>query len=501
MSFGGRKKFLIDYFAVGIAMVFFSLRPLVLIPIITRRMGMEAYGVWAQVVTTATFLGPVLTLRLMSALSRYLSGTARHHDLSRCYLFGGMAVLSGGVVLLLVTAMAPRVISGFVFGDSDLTVYVWPAMCYSITSGLLVMAQSYYYTNGRGITYSIMQSIWLIGDCILAFFVSYTGSIATCIYTLSGWELVICLFTYMEIIRRHGWAKPSISGFPKIWRFAGYMMLNHWIFFLASNASKYVIVALLGLELVGIYQVTFQVAAIVGLISTPTQYVLMPMLSAAWNSGAKKQLIPLARLAYLMQMLLGLPLIAVLLQLGEYLINLLSRKASLPSPYLLLLLLAATFMYGLYQVSSQACRLTGKFTALQVITLVSGVLNIGLPFLLIPKFGLIGAGIAYCASMIFMSVLQYKESVPILGTMDWLRGFKAFILGAMLYVFLFPVHYLGVGDLGKLLAGAGIAVVVYIAGFFALRFYSMNDLRQAFAKLRARPAVNPVEETVCQEQQ
>src|SRR5690554_4165785 len=122
----GRGKFLKDYLAVGISLSLFSLKPLVFIPIITTYMGKEAYGVWSQVLLTTLFLGPVLTLRLMSALSRFLAGSRDDTAISGAYLFAVLIVFGMSAIVFGVSLGMPSHLSQLIYGDQTLTQYVVP---------------------------------------------------------------------------------------------------------------------------------------------------------------------------------------------------------------------------------------------------------------------------------------------------------------------------------------------------------------------------------------
>ena len=485
LALGGRKKFLGDYLAVGISLSLMSLRPLVFIPIITSWMGRDAYGVWAQVLVTSMFLSPVLTLRLMSALTRFLAGSHNDRDISRAYLFSVFTVACMSGLVLLTTGLLPETISQAVYGNGELTHFVWPGMIFACCVALFAMLSTYFCTIGRQFTYSIFVSTKILGECALMLLLGPRGDMALCIYALSGWVLLIALIILAVIIARHGWARPSLAGFPGIWRFAFWMFLTQWLFFGASHASRYVIVALLGLEGVAVYMVAFQLANIIGLVSAPNQMVLLPALSKHWNAGKPEQARPVIRLAFLVQAVLGLAVLAMMQQLARPLILGLTRGKLVPAPALVFCLCAGVFLYGVFQLSEMAFRMTRRFAWLQVIIAAGALANIGLSLLLIPHLGLLGAGLGYLAAMTVMVVPAYLIAFRVFGAgIDLVRTLKAAALAGLVYLALMPIHLIPVGNIAKLALGVCITGVTFVAGFLLLRIYRLGELRALWARLR-----------------
>ena len=487
MALGGRKKFLGDYLAVGLSLSLQSLRPLVFIPVITGYMGTEAYGVWAQVVVTSAFLSPILTLMFMSALTRFLAGSHNDRDVSRTYLFSVLIVAGMSAVVLFLTGLVPGAVSQLVFGDASLTPYVWAGMVFACCSALSFMLSTYFCTVGKQVTYSIFRSVEILGQCVLILLLGPRGGIALCIYALSGWLLVLALIVLAVIIARHGWARPSLAGFPGLWRFAFWMLLTQWLFFAASSASRYVIVAMMGLEGVAVYMVAFQVANITGMVASPNQLVLLPPLSAYWNAGQPERARPLIRLAFLVQAVLGLSAVAMMQQLAEPLILGLTRRGFVPAPALVFCLSGGVFLCGWYNLSEMAFRMTRRFAVLQVIIAAGGLVNIGLSFLLIPRLGLLGAGLAYFVSMTVLTVPAYLIAFRAFGAgADLVRTLKAAALAGLVYLALVPIHSIPVGNIAKLVLGVCIAGVTFVAGFLLLRIYGLGELRAMWAQLRRR---------------
>ena len=66
-------KFTRDTMITGLSSLFLSVKNLITLPFITKFLGAEIYGVWAQLLVTLGFLVPVACIGLPFALVRFLA--------------------------------------------------------------------------------------------------------------------------------------------------------------------------------------------------------------------------------------------------------------------------------------------------------------------------------------------------------------------------------------------------------------------------------------------
>ena len=66
------KKFTKDVGLAGVAQLVTSIKGLILLPILTKTLGAEMYGIWAQILVTVSLLMPLTLLQLEYAMTRFL---------------------------------------------------------------------------------------------------------------------------------------------------------------------------------------------------------------------------------------------------------------------------------------------------------------------------------------------------------------------------------------------------------------------------------------------
>ena len=67
------QKFTKDIGIIGLTELVIALKGLVILPIITKLLGVENYGIWAQLIVTLSLITPIATLGLPYTLVRFLA--------------------------------------------------------------------------------------------------------------------------------------------------------------------------------------------------------------------------------------------------------------------------------------------------------------------------------------------------------------------------------------------------------------------------------------------
>ncbi|NSW87286.1 MAG: lipopolysaccharide biosynthesis protein [Syntrophobacteraceae bacterium] len=475
----GRRKFLTDYLAVMISIAFYSLRPLVLIPVILSNMGTTSYGIWAQILATSMLLSPLISLRLNNVLTRYLSGTEDGRHLSGAFLMATFVVIVSVGVIFFTGIWMGEPLAWLIYGNSEYTRFLWPAIAYSGSCAFFLVAGAYLNTIQRQVQFAVYRSVLVLGDCLIIFAFARIMDISDCTYALSAWQVALSIVILGGMVAQHGLAKPSLVGMPGLWPFLFSLLASHFLSFAAGNANRFVLVNLMGLENLAAFQVALQIATIVGLVGAPNQHILIPSLAGHWNRNEKEAIYSLVRLALLLLVLFGLPCMAFVAQVGPIAIGLLTRKSINADSSLLLILSAGVFLKTVFQTMTYSYHLTRQIWQVLIPVGISSIINIALPFVLVPSLGLRGAAVAYLASMFLLVLATYRHSALVFGTgPDWKQTYKAFIMAVAIYLALWPIRSLGMGALSILFLSSCVAGALWITGFLAFKFIPLSELKQ-----------------------
>lgn len=172
------------------------------------------------------------------------------------------------------------------------------------------------------------------------------------------------------------------------------------------------------LAAVGTYGVGFRVAVVVSLLLVGVQGALTPQVLARHREpDTPAELARALRLFWAV----GCVTFVVLSVLAEPLVRLLAAPTYFGAARVVPLLVPAAFLAGLY-VFAPGPNIAGRMRGFAIVNVVSGALNLGLAFALVPSFGIRGAGIATVISSAVAFVAMMAISQPLYRVPhDWQR--------------------------------------------------------------------------------
>ena len=118
------KKFTKDIGLVGIAQLVGVLKGLILLPILTKTLGAESYGIWAQILATVSLLMPLALLQLGFAMTRFLAAEKDKTKISKGFysIFAASSFTAFALSLLIFLLAEPLAVA--VFGGAGAAYFV-----------------------------------------------------------------------------------------------------------------------------------------------------------------------------------------------------------------------------------------------------------------------------------------------------------------------------------------------------------------------------------------
>lgn len=190
------------------------------------------------------------------------------------------------------------------------------------------------------------------------------------------------------------------------------MMLSTSILLIMSWADSVIIGIFKAESEIGIYNVAIKLAMISGLVLGAINSIVAPKLSEAYNNGRKKEFALIVRQSTRVIFFSSLPILIFLIVFPEFLLSFFGSEFLIGKTTLYVLLVGQIInaFSGSVGVIMQ---MTGREKLFQNILIVALIINIGMNFLLIPTYGIIGAAIASSASIVFWNLTSvafiYKE--------------------------------------------------------------------------------------------
>jgi O-antigen/teichoic acid export membrane protein len=241
-------------------------------------------------------------------------------------------------------------------------------------------------------------------------------------------------------------------------------------------------------QLAGLYSIAVKLAGAVAFIVRAFQYAWPPLAYSVRDDAEAARLYGLVTTYYLL--VSGL-VVAGLALLGRWVLRLLAAPAYYDAYRALPWVALGWALYGLWVVflviAGRAKVTTRNFPA----ALAGLATNVILILILVPIWGIAGAGLALCGAYVVMLTIMYLLTRHAFTVQfEWLRLVRlAVVMGGMAAAgdLLLPTHG-AVGLLSRLLVALAIGPVLLVTGFFHQA--ELRQLRALAARLR-RPYPPP----------
>ncbi len=476
-----------DALFYGIAVIAERLVSFLIIPILTKNLSQEFYGVWTQIIVTVGLLSPVVLMGFSSATVRFLSGEEDSQKISSIFHWMAAIVLSISFLVILVTFFFGSALSKVMFGNSHLYrfVYLFGLFLLADISFELILSflraqkkikilSVYYFLKNAG-------RVIVLSLGILLFHLNFFYTLASIVIL----QLGLIVFMYVKDIfnklgfnlylKKVPWKKIICFSLP----------LVPYTFSIWGNnfADRYFILHILDIKQVSIYAVSYSLAAIIAVLYGIIGFILYPHISELWNKGDKKGVADMFNKAICYYLFFVFPLIAILTIFSNPIIRVLSTSSYLSGWQIIFWLALGISIFGLYELNIYPMLLENKTFLIFIISIAALMMNIVLNIIMIPRIGILGAAIATFisnATLAFLTIMNNARHVSSY-TFPWKTVFKVMSATSIMCLILFAVrYYADINNFWRLLSAVILGMVIY----GAIDLLSKNSfLRQLKANL------------------
>lgn len=394
---GNGSAFVRDIGLSSIAPFIKKVKGVALIPIITKWIGAEAFGVWKQFSVTSGFIAILATVGTAQVIHRYLAPMERPERFSAHFFAIATIIFGIAGVFAVGLALAPQFFSTGIFGSDTSLVPLYLLAAYipilAFVNRLLTFlkARRRFDVVAPLVVVRDLGSIFLLSAVIL-FGGGVTGAIGAFVF----WEVLGGLATF-ELARRKAELKIVRPDFSRLKRYLSFglpLILVTVGSRFAEFADRYVIVNLMGIEDVGIYSVAYAGGAVGVLFLKPFTQVLLPDFSVLVESGERQQIE--RRLGSVVKYFLAsqVGILVLIFFLGRPVLVLVSTESFTKGLSVLKIIPIGIMAYGLLQIGTQVLNAEESTGLVGGIWIGVGILNVIVNLIAVPILGLIGAGLA-----------------------------------------------------------------------------------------------------------
>ena len=439
------QKFTKDVGIIGLTQLLTTLRGLIILPIITKMLGAESYGIWAQLMVTISLIVPPATLCLVDALARFLPAEKNRKEIQDG-IWSVITLVSGVALLIaLIFISFSSLISSF-FGGEKILVEILAFIIIVECLNLVFLNVFRAFQETKKCSFFLLLTAFgetgLLGGAV---FLGY-GLFGAILSILIG-DLIIFLLMGGLLIKRIGVKIPNFSRTKEYLRFSLPIIPGALSWWIVQSSDKYLISFFLGALFVGYYVPAYTLGNIIYFLVGPFNFLLMPLLSKLCDEDRINEVKNYLKYCLKYYLMVAIPSVFGLSILSKQLLIVFSTPEIAQKSYLVLPVVAlSVLLLGITVIVAQILSVKKKTKITGIIWIIAAFLNLGLNFIFIPKFGILGAAFTTLFAYTLVFILTWHYSFKELQfEMDWKfisKSIFASVLMALFILWFAPVGLL-----------------------------------------------------------
>ncbi len=455
-----------DTLFYGVSVLCERMVSFLILPLLTKSIAQELYGVWSQIIITAGLISNIILMGFHTAVVRFLSG--RENSRERSEIFHAMLaiVLFNSFIVIMIAFFFASPLSHLVFRDVRYSAFI-PLLGFFLVSDTLFELVAAFLRAGKSIQlvslYYFIKAAVRIGLLAVGILMLRL-ELDQAIMGIVGAQLILILFIYLKDILREVGLRISVTDIPwrKIMLFSLPLVPYSIVIWANNFVDRYFILHIIDITQVSIYAVGYSLATIVGLFYSVLGYTLYPYLTRLWNARDKIGTAETLHKATEYYLFCTIPVIALLANLGTPLVKIFAKSEYVSNWQVIFFLGVGIGSFGLYQLNIYIILLANKTLFNLKVSAVGLFVNVIFNTILIPMIGILGAAIATFLSNSVLAFWIIREGKKYLSfVFPWRSTMKIVIATCIMTLILtLTGQYVQIENLGTLILvftlGAGV---------------------------------------------
>ena len=393
-----REDFIRRLILMGGANALNSAKGILLLPVLTRLLGVRQYGIFSQFIIALQILLPLATLNLEAALLRFLAGQKTKEDLKEG-LFSSLMI--AGVFSIIIASLCfwqKSFLQNVIFGNAShstttpLFIWFFPLLFLHAISLLIV---AYFRATEK---FPWFAGLWLFDSFFYLLFaillVYFKFAILGIIYALFLSKFIIVISGGILVLFTIGGKIPRFSMAPSYLNYCLPLLPSAFFYFIIQFSDRYVIIQYRGIEDVAQYNTAYIFSGIITLVFSPFFQLIIPRITALWNEGKKGEAGQYLERALKYTTTIYVPILFLISIFGVRILEKLATKAFVVNNEIILLIMGSYVLLMLGAFCSSILALEKKTRLILTTESCMAILNLVLNYSLIPFWGILGAALA-----------------------------------------------------------------------------------------------------------
>ena len=447
-----------DIWIIGFTNVLVALSGLLLLPTVTKNLGIQDYGIWAQISVTIGLIAPLVLMGLPGAIVRFLAAEKERGKFQEGFYS----------VLILTFAISCAIgILMIIFSGSIGKFLRIPSLFVNFLSLIIIfecinsVLMSFFQAVRETKKYAFFTLLGTFGEFGLVFTaIAFGYGLRGAVPSLIIIRIALFLILFIVILKRVGIKIPRFSNIKKYLSFGLPKQLSSVSYSIVTSSDRYLVASFLGITAVGYYSPAYTIGNTLHFFLYPLFFALPAVLSKSFDEFKISEVKNYLKYALKYFLMLGIPAAFGLSILAKQLLKILTTSDIASTSYAIVPFVALSILlYGVTSIIGQILAMVKKTKISGAVWFVAALTNVALNFIFIPKFGIIGAAIttliAYALACILITYYSFKE---LQFDIDW-KFIQKSLLASILMAFL--VLSLNPDGLLKMIATIVLGAALY----------------------------------------
>ena len=460
---------------IGITNLLLSLSGIILLPILTKNLPIEEYGIWVQVMVTIGLIIFVAGLGLTSAMIRFLAAEKDKRKIQEGFYSIAVFILFTSLIISLLLFIFSKPFAASFLGDRvNLVMIISLIIPVECLNGVCLNFFGAFQQVKKYSFFSLLQIYGMVALVAYSVFSGYGVFGAILSYLIA--KIVVLLLMSFLIASEIGVKIPDFSQIKEYLNFGLPTIpggISSWV---VSVSDRYLIGYILGIAFVGYYAPGYGLGEFISMYMAPFSFLLPAVLSKQYDERKEEEVKTYLKYTLKYFLMLAIPSAFGLSILSKQLLIILSTSEIASQGYLIIPFAAlSTMLYGVYKIISHILALIKKTKIIGAIWILAAIVNLGLNFVLIPYFGILGAAITTLIAYTLAFVLTTHYSFQYFPFEVDLRFILKSVFASVV-MSLVIIKWSPVGTLNVLIV-IGVCAVVYAAILWLLKGFSMEEVK------------------------
>jgi O-antigen/teichoic acid export membrane protein len=441
--------------------------------VLTSYLSPADFGTYSLALTVISITGAVSTLGLHEGVPRYIAyfrGRHEEHKIQELIISATIMGLIAGVLAMLVSPVLFEHLAGKGFDEQGKILSVVRIMIFAIPFTIVLnLAVAIYRgfdrTNVNTYFYSIIRPVSLLGFASAAVFlgVSLRGIVLADLLSMIFTFGVMSVYFIKRPPFKPEWKLKFGEPTKQLIRYSLPLLISATLLNLMTWTDTIMLGYFKSTEVVGVYSAVYPLVGFLSLIIGSMGFVYIPVTSKLWGENKPESLGPIYQIMTKWCFMLTFPVFALMFVYPEFLLTKL-YGAEYASGALVLRILALGFLTNSYfGFNYHTIMASGDSDFLMKCSVASAGMNALLNFILIPRYGMVGAAVASSVSFASIEVLMTLRTWRKQHMHPFTSMYrKVTLVGIFIIVFMLAARK------ALLLSGAGWEYAAFVIVYFVI---------------------------------